>query len=290
MLSYAIFSGITLGGMYALVAMGLTLQYGVSRIMNLAYGELVIVASFIAFVFMTSFGINPIVGLLIIIPLSFALNWVIYRILLTPLVARAKNRGMLEVDSILATFGLLFIVQGVLLVWFGGNYYSYDFMNGAVNVFGAVIAANRLVALGFAVVIGLGFYVILTRTRIGTALRAVAVDPTSARLVAIDVNFASCFAFALGGAMAAVGGVLVSMFLTFSTSMGVVFTMKALIVVIMGGVGNLLGALIAGLILGVAESLVATYVDPGLTIAVTYVIFLLVLLIKPSGLFGRASS
>jgi branched-chain amino acid transport system permease protein len=290
MLSYAILSGITLGGMYALVAMGLTLQYGVSRIMNLAYGELVIVASFIAFVFMTALGINPIVGLLMIVPLSFVLNWAIYRILLTPLVARAKNRGMLEVDSILATFGLLFIVQGVLLVWFGGNYYSYDFMNNAVDVFGAAIAANRLVALGFAVVIGLGFYLILTRTRIGTALRAVAVDPTSARLVAIDVNFASCFAFALGGAVAAVGGVLVSMFLTFSTSMGVVFTMKALIVVIMGGVGNLLGALIAGLILGVAESLVATYIDPGLTIAVTYVIFLMVLLIKPSGLFGRAAS
>lgn len=290
MFSYAVFSGITLGGMYALVAMGLTLQYGVSRIMNLAYGELVIVASFIAFVFMTALGINPIVGLLIIIPASFALNWAIYRILLTPLVARAKNRGMLEVDSILATFGLLFIVQGVLLVWFGGSYYSYDFLNAAVDVFGAAIAANRLVALGFAVVIGLGFYMILTRTRIGTALRAVAVDPTSARLVAIDVNFASCFAFALGGAIAAVGGVLVSMFLTFSTSMGVVFTMKALIVVIMGGVGNLLGALIAGLILGIAESLVATYIDPGLTIAVTYVIFLLVLLIKPSGLFGRATS
>lgn len=290
MFSYAVFSGITLGGMYALVAMGLTLQYGVSRIMNLAYGELVIVASFIAFVFMTALGINPIVGLLIIIPASFALNWAIYRILLTPLVARAKNRGMLEVDSILATFGLLFIVQGVLLVWFGGSYYSYDFLNAAVDVFGAAIAANRLVALGFAVVIGLGFYLILTRTRIGTALRAVAVDPTSARLVAIDVNFASCFAFALGGAIAAVGGVLVSMFLTFSTSMGVVFTMKALIVVIMGGVGNLLGALIAGLILGIAESLVATYIDPGLTIAVTYVIFLLVLLIKPSGLFGRATS
>lgn len=290
MFSYAVFSGITLGGMYALVAMGLTLQYGVSRIMNLAYGELVIVASFIAFVFMTALGINPIVGLLIIIPASFALNWAIYRILLTPLVARAKNRGMLEVDSILATFGLLFIVQGVLLVWFGGSYYSYDFLNAAVDVFGAAIAANRLVALGFAVVIGLGFYLILTRTRIGTALRAVAVDPTSARLAAIDVNFASCFAFALGGAIAAVGGVLVSMFLTFSTSMGVVFTMKALIVVIMGGVGNLLGALIAGLILGIAESLVATYIDPGLTIAVTYVIFLLVLLIKPSGLFGRATS
>lgn len=289
MLSYAVFSGITLGGMYALVAMGLTLQYGVSRIMNLAYGELVIVASFAAFVLMTSAGINPVIGLLILIPASFVLNWAIYRILLSPLVARAKNRGMLEVDSILATFGLLFIVQGILLVWFGGNYYSYDFMNGAVDVFGAAIAANRLVALGFALVFGLGFYLVLTRTRMGTALRAVAVDPQSARLVAIDVNFAACFAFALGGAMAAVGGVLVSMFLTFSTSMGVAFTMKALIVVIMGGVGNMLGALVAGLILGIAEALVATYIDPGLTIAVTYVIFLLVLLIKPSGLFGRAA-
>lgn len=290
MLSYAVFSGITLGGMYALVAMGLTLQYGVSRIMNLAYGELVIVASFAAFVLMTSAGINPVIGLLILIPASFALNWVIYHILLSPLVARAKNRSMLEVDSILATFGLLFIVQGILLVWFGGNYYSYDFMNGAVDVFGAAIAANRLVALGFALIFGLGFYLVLTRTRMGTALRAVAVDPQSARLVAIDVNFAACFAFAIGGAMAAVGGVLVSMFLTFSTSMGVVFTMKALIVVIMGGVGNMLGALVAGLILGIAEALVATYIDPGLTIAVTYVIFLLVLLIKPSGLFGRAAS
>ena len=290
MLSYAVFSGITLGGMYALVAMGLTLQYGVSRIMNLAYGELVIAASFAAFVLMTSAGINPVIGLLILIPASFALNWAIYRILLTPLVARAKNRGMLEVDSILATFGLLFIVQGILLVWFGGNYYSYDFMNGAVDVFGAAIAVNRLVAPGFALVFGLGFYLVLTRTRIGTALRAVAVDPQSARLVAIDVNFAACFAFALGGAMAAVGGVLVSMFLTFSTSMGVAFTMKALIVVIMGGVGNMLGALVAGLILGIAEALVATYIDPGLTIAVTYVIFLLVLLIQPSGLFGRTVS
>ena len=129
----------------------------------------------------------------------------------------------------------------------------------------------------------------LTRTRSGTAMRAVAVDPIAAQLVAIDVGRASAFAFALGGAMVAAGGVLISMFLTFNASMGVVFTMKALIVVIMGGIGNLIGALAAGLLLGLAETLVARLVDPGLTLAVNYALFLAILLWRPTGLFGRAA-
>jgi len=285
----ALISGITLGGMYALVAMGLTLQYGVSRIMNLAYGEFLVAASFIAYMLFLSFGVSPLLGLLVIVPLSFIVNWGVYRHLLTPLVKRARNRGALEVDSILATFGLLFIIQGILQVIFGGNYHSYSFLNEPVSLFGAIIALNRLIALGFAAVFGIGFYLILTRTRLGTAIRAVAVDPVAAQLVAIDVRWAAALAFAVGGALAATGGVLVSMFLTFNANMGVVFTMKALIVIIMGGVGNVMGALVAGLLLGVIESLIATYVDPGLTIAVTYAFFLLVLLVKPTGLFGRAA-
>jgi branched-chain amino acid transport system permease protein len=152
-----------------------------------------------------------------------------------------------------------------------------------------VLAANRVLALVMAVVIGGGLYLLLTRTLWGTALRAVAVNPASASLVGIDVNRAARLAFALGGALAAAGGVAISMYQTFTATTGVVFTMKALIVVIMGGVGNLLGALTAGLILGLSETFVATYVDPGLTIAATYTIFLLVLLCRPSGLFGRAS-
>jgi branched-chain amino acid transport system permease protein len=289
MLVAALLSGLVLGGTYALVAMGLTLQYGIARIMNLAYGEIVIAAAFLAYVMFSEFGINPVAGLLIAVPAGFLLGYGIYTVMMSPLVARAADKASLEIDSILATFGLLFVIQGVMLVIFGANFTSYSYLNDPISVFGTVLAANRVLALVMAVVIGGGLYLLLTRTLWGTALRAVAVNPASASLVGIDVNRAARLAFALGGALAAAGGVAISMYQTFTATTGVVFTMKALIVVIMGGVGNLLGALTAGLILGLSETFVATYVDPGLTIAATYTIFLLVLLCRPSGLFGRAS-
>jgi branched-chain amino acid transport system permease protein len=279
-------TGLVLGGMYALVAMGLTVQYGDSRIMNLSYGEFLVAAALGAYWLFTTLSVSPIVGLAIALPVAFALNWAIYHMLLAPLVRRAKNQGMLEVDSILATFGLLFVIQGIALVMFGGNYYSYSYLSIPVTVLGSTIAVNRLLALLFALAIGTVIYLVLTRTRSGTALRAVAVDPVAAQLVAIDVGRASAFAFALGGALVAAGGVLISMFLTFNAAMGVVFTMKALIVVIMGGIGNLLGALAAGLLLGLAETMVARLVDPGLTLAVNYALFLAILLWRPTGLFG----
>lgn len=285
----AVTSGLVLGGMYALIAMGLTLQYGVARIMNLAHGELMIAAAFAAFWLFTTAAVNPLLGLLLVVPAAFAICWAIYRLLLTPLVRRAPNRDALEVDSILATFGMLFVIQGLMLVLFGGAYYSYSFLAYPVTIAGATVAANRLLALAFAAVIGLALYLYLTRTRLGTAVRAVAVDPQSAPLVAIDVRATAALAFAFGGALVAAGGVLVSMFLTFNANIGVVFTMKALIVVIMGGVGNLLGCLVAGLILGLAETFVATFVDPGLTLATTYALFLMILLVRPQGLFGTAS-
>jgi branched-chain amino acid transport system permease protein len=289
MLVAALLSGLVLGGTYALVAMGLTLQYSIARIMNLAYGEIVIAAAFLAYVMFSEFGINPVAGLLIAVPAGFLLGYGIYTVMMSPLVARAADKASLEIDSILATFGLLFVIQGVMLVIFGANFTSYSYLNDPISVFGTVLAANRVLALVMAVVIGGGLYLLLTRTLWGTALRAVAVNPASASLVGIDVNRAARLAFALGGALAAAGGVAISMYQTFTATTGVVFTMKALIVVIMGGVGNLLGALTAGLILGLSETFVATYVDPGLTIAATYTIFLLVLLCRPSGLFGRAS-
>jgi len=282
-----IIAGLILGGMYALTALGLTLQYGVARIMNLSYGEFLVAAAFAAYWLVTGLSVNPLLGLLVVVPAAFVINWLVYRILLTPLVRRAKNRDALEVDSILATFGLLFIVQGVILILFGGQYYSYSYLAIPVDILGSTVSLNRLLALVFAGVIGLTLYLVLTCTRWGTAIRAVAVDPVSAGLVAIDVRRASAMSYALGGALVAAGGVLVSMFLTFNASMGVVFTMKALIVVIMGGVGNLLGALVAGLVLGLTETAVARLVDPGLTLAATYTLFLGILLWRPTGLFGR---
>jgi len=289
MFTAALTSGLVLGGMYALIAMGLTLQYGVARIMNLAHGELMVAAAFTALWLFTGAGVSPLVGLLVVIPAAFVISWAFYRLLLTPLVRRAPNRDALEVDSILATFGLTFVIQGSMLALFGGAYYSYSFLAFPVQFLGETMAANRLAALGITILLGLALYLALTRTRAGTAVRAVAVDPFAAQLVAINVPRASALTFALGGALVAAAGVLVSTFLTFSASSGVVFTMKALIVVVMGGVGNMLGCLVAGLALGLSEALVASYVDPGLTLAVNFALFLAVLLVKPAGLFGRAT-
>ena len=289
MLTTTIISGLVLGGTYALIAMGLTIQYGIARIMNLAYGETIIAAAFLAYVLYGQWGIDPVLGLLIAVPIGFAFGYVIYGLMLRPLVLRSASRESLEIDSILATFGLLFVIQGVMLVVFGSNYTRYNYLNVGIEMFGAVVAANRLLALALAIVIGGGLYLLLTRTLWGTALRAVAVAPKSAPLVGIDVNRAARFAFAIGCSLAAAGGVVVSTYQTFTATAGVVFTMKALVVVIMGGVGNILGALSAGLILGLVETFVASYLDPGLTLAATYLIFLAVLLWRPAGLFGRSS-
>ncbi|UOA34283.1 High-affinity branched-chain amino acid transport system permease protein LivH (plasmid) [Sulfitobacter sp. DSM 110093] len=289
MLMSTLVAGLVLGGTYALVAMGLTIQYGIARTMNLAYGEVTIAGAFAAYLIYNVLGVSPILGLTIIAPIGFAFGWIVYGLLLRPLVARSKNTAALEINSILATFGLLFVVQGVMLVIFGGNYTSYNFMNYGVDVLGTRVAANRLLALFLAVTVGGGLYLVLTRTRWGTALRAVAVNPAAAPLVGIDANRAARFAFALGGGLAASGGVAISMYQTFTASSGVEFTMKALIVVIMGGVGNLAGAILAGLLLGLAETFVATYISPGLTIASVYLIFLAVLLWRPQGLFGKVS-
>lgn len=283
-------TGILLSGTYALIALGLTLQYGVARIMNLANGETLVAGCFVAFWLYASFAISPIYGLLIIAPAAFALNWAIYRIALRPLVDRAKNRGMLEVDSILATFGLLFLLQGLMLLGFGGEYFSYTFLAERFVIFGSAYGLNRVVAFSAAVAIALALYLFLYHTRQGTALRAVAADPSSANLVAIDVARTAALAFALGGALTACGGALLSTFYTFNASMGVVFTMKALIIVIMGGVGDVRGAVLAALILGVAETAVASLIDPGLTLAATYTLFILVLLFRPQGIFGRQTT
>lgn len=285
----ALLNGFTLGGVYALVAMGLTLQYGVARIMNLSYGQFLVAAAMTSYWLFKAMAINPLLGLLVVVPASFVVNWLLYQALLHPLVKRARTELALEIDCILATFGLLFIVEGIMLVVVGGGYLTNPYLDSVYLILGSPLAADRLLALGVAVVLGLLLYFLLHYTRRGTIIRAVAASPTSAQLVAIDVRSVAALTFALGGALVAASGVLISLFFTFSATMGVVFTMKALIVVIMGGVGHLLGALVAGLLLGLAESFVAVYVDPGLTLAVTFALFMVVLIVRPTGIFGRAS-
>ncbi|MBT9487162.1 MAG: branched-chain amino acid ABC transporter permease [Rubrivivax sp.] len=283
-------TGILLGATYSLLAMGLTLQYGVARIMNLANGEMLVAGAFGAFWLFTAQQVNPMLALLFVVPAAFVLNWAIYRWLLTPLVRRAKNRGQLEVDSILATFGMSFAMVGLMRMAFGGEFFNYSFLAVPFELFGSPFGLNRIVAALAAALICALVYFGLNATRTGMALRAVAVDPRSAGLVAIDVPKMNALAFALGGAVMAAGGTILSTFLTLDASIGVLFTMKALIIVIMGGVGDVRGAVIAALILGLAETLVASLIDPGLTLAAAYLLFVLVLLFRPQGLFGRRAT
>lgn len=279
-------SGLLLGGTYALIAMGLNLQYGVARIMNLANGEVLVMGALASFLAFTAASISPLITVFLVAPLAFATSWLVYRVLLLPLVRRAKTQGQLEVDSILATFGMAFILVGTMVLIYP-ELFAYSFLAVPVDVAGTTVAANRLVAFGGAVAISLALYLWLNRSNAGLAVRAVAVSPMAADLVGINVERISALAFAIGGTITAMGGVLISTFVTLDPSFGVIFTMKALIIVIMGGVGDIRGAIVAALILGVVETAVATLIDPGLTLAAAYTIFLLVLLFRPQGLFGR---
>lgn len=282
--------GLLLGGTYALMAMGLQLQYGVARIMNLANGELLIAGAFGTFWFFSASKASPFYALIGIVPLAFVVNWAIYRVLILPLVRRARNQGQLEVDCILATFGLSFILVGILLAVFGGEFLSYSYLAHPIFILGEPYGLNRVAAFLGSAALCIGLYVWLHHTRAGLTLRAVAVNPSAAGLVSINVIRTSALAFALGGAITAAGGGLLSMFLTFDASLGVVFTLKALIIVILGGVSDIRGTIVAAFILGLAETTVATLVDPGLTLAAAYVLFMIILLVRPEGLFGRRAS
>ena len=197
--------GLVLGGTYALLALGLTLQYGIARIMNLAYGEVTLLAAFALVFLFQATGISPLLAIILIGPTGYMAGWLLYSLMLRPLVRRAGgNKGKLEVDSILATFGLLFVLQGVMLVLFGANFTSISYLDQGVPVFGVSVALNRLIAFAICIVAGSVLVVLLARTRWGLVLRAVSLTPGSAPLVGIDVEKVSRQGFALGTALASI--------------------------------------------------------------------------------------
>jgi branched-chain amino acid transport system permease protein len=281
-------NGLLLGGMYGLIALGLNLQYGVARILNLSYGEFFVGGAFTAFFTIMLGQLNPMLSLFVSMPIAFALSWVIYQVLMIPLIRRAPDQDALDADVVLVTFGLFFVFQGLALVYWSGDLRGYTFLSSPVYVLGATIAMNRLLAFLGACAIALMLFWILRYTRAGAALRAITIDPVAAGLMGINVRNYSALAFAAGGALAAASGMLVSTFISFSATTGVVYTLKALIVVIMAGVGRVTGTLAAGLLLGVVESLGGYLIDPALTIAINFALFMLILLVRPTGLFTRA--
>ena len=280
--------GILLGGMYGLIALGLNLQYGVARILNLSYGEFFIGGAFTAFFAIVLWKLDPALSLFVSMPIAFVMNWLIYQYMMIPLIHRASDQDALDADVVLVTFGLLFVFQGLALVNWSGDLRGYSYLSSPVHLGGATVALNRLLAFLGACAIALLLFLILRYTRFGAALRAITIDPVAAALVGIDVRRYSAIAFAAGGALAAASGMLVSTFISFSATTGVEYTLKALIVVIMAGVGRVTGTLAAGLLLGIVESMGGYLIDPALTIAINFGLFMLILLVRPTGLFTRA--
>jgi branched-chain amino acid transport system permease protein len=278
--------GLLLGGIYALLAMGLSLQYGVARVFNVAHGEFIMLGAFGTYTLYTVFGINPLVCLVIIGPIVFIIGFFLQRTLFTQLRIKAPNADVYSANSMLATFGLMFVIQNIALLAWGANYKAYSYLNFGVDLWGAIFTANRLVILGFAVAIGVGFYIFLARSRIGKAIRAAAQDPTTAGLMGVNINLVLAVCFGLGAVMAGLAGTLMSMRVTLTPSMGLNYTIIAIIIIVLGGMGSIPGSFIGGFILGIIGTVV-TYYEPSLSLAAYYFIFMLLLLIRPTGIFGK---
>lgn len=279
-------AGLIMGGIFALIAVGLNLQYGVARVLNLAHGEFIMLGAFGAYLLYKLFGISPLISLVICAPVIFLIAFGIHRILFQRLRMSSKSMVAFEGSSLLVAFGLSFVLQNVAALAFGSTTRAYTYLTKPVTLFGAAFATNRLVALFFAIFFCLVVYLFLAHTRMGKAIRATAQDLDAAQLMAVNVHWVLGISFGLGAVLAGLAGALVSMTLSISPYMGLQYIIIALIVIVLGGLGNLLGSLVGGLILGLVGSIVM-YFNPGLTMAAYYLVFLIILIAKPTGILGR---
>jgi len=281
-----VIAGILMGGIYALVAVGFNLQYGVARVLNVSHGEFIMVGAMATYYLYTLFGINPLIALAICGPGIFIIAILLHKFVFQRLRKISKTVGVFEGNSLLASFGILFIIQNVVLLSTGSVERGYTFLASPVNLGGAIFAANRLVALLFAIILGLAFYLFITRTRTGKAIRAVTEDATAAQLMGIKTSQMQGLCFGLGAMLAAFAGVLLSTMVAVTPYIGFQYTMIAMIVVVLGGLGNILGSMAGGLILGIIGS-IAMYFHPGISLIAYYVIFVVLILIRPEGVFTR---
>jgi branched-chain amino acid transport system permease protein len=279
-------AGLLLGGIFALIAVGLSLQYGVAKVLNIAHGEFIMIGAFVTWVLYSKVGVNPLLCMLIVGPAAFVLGYFLYRTMFTHIRIKAPSAGAFEGNSILAAFGLLFVIQYVALIIWGSNVYGYSYLASPVHLGTVTFATNRLVTLGFAVGISLIFYVFLARTRLGKAIRSASQDTVAAGLMGVNINRVLAICFGLGALMAGVAGVLLSMCYPVNAGMGLNYTIIAIVVVVLGGLGSIVGSFIGGFILGVFGSIV-TYFDPGLSLVGYYAIFIILLLVRPKGIMGK---
>jgi branched-chain amino acid transport system permease protein len=279
-------TALIIGGIYALIAMGLNLQYGVARVLNVSHGEFVMVGAFITYWAYKIFQINPLVSLALSGPMLFVIGLFSYRTLFQYLRKSSESMDMFEGRSMLASFGLLYVIQNIALLWWGPDVKAYTYLNYPVRFFGLTFEAYRLVALLFTLAMVLIFYMFILHSTIGKAIRAAAQNENSAQLLGINVPAVLGLCFGLGSLLAGLAGTIISMMHELTPFMGFPYLITAMIVLVLGGAGNILGSLIGGLILG-GVTTVVMYWEPGLSLVVSYAIFALILILRPQGVLAR---
>jgi branched-chain amino acid transport system permease protein len=279
--------GLFVGSLYGVAAVGLALVFGVLKILNVAHGELLMLGGYVTFWLFTLLGIDPFLSLLISGPALFLCGLALERAIFRH-VARLSGETKIK-NSLLVSFGLTLIVQNAVIRLFSADErgVQMSYSGAGLNAFGIALPYTRLLILAIALILILALHLFLQRTYTGKAIRATAEDWEAAALAGIHIQRIYMLTFGIGAALAGMAGTLVSVSYGVAPSIGLVWTLKALVVVVLAGTGSILGAFPVGLFLGAAEALSGTFIGPAYRELVGLVIFLLVLLIRPQGLFGR---
>ncbi|MBI2467659.1 MAG: branched-chain amino acid ABC transporter permease [Candidatus Rokubacteria bacterium] len=280
MVGQVVISGLLAGALYAMVALGLALIFGVMRVINVAHGTIMMLGAYTTFWWFHLLGVNPYLSLLASMPLLFLVGAILQR----TLVARVVDAP--ELSSLLLTFGISIALVNLAQLGFTSDLRSVEFLTGAFLVGPFAFSKARLVSFAFAVAITLLAYWFLQRTKLGKAIRATSQSSEVAMICGINVGRIHLYTFGIASALAAAGGSLVAVILAIQPEMGQVFTFKSFLVIVLGGAGNYPGALLGGMLLGLVEQLSSLFLTTQLSEAVAYVLLVLVLLLRPTGLLG----
>ncbi len=285
LLLQSIVNGILMGGVYGLIAIGLTLIFGVMKIINFAHGSLMMLGMFTTYWLYVLAGLDPYLSLLLSIPCLFVLGLLIERFLIAQVLdAPAHNQ-------LLLTLGISLFIENFALFLWTPNFRTLEvtYLRKAAMVGTVMISLPKLVAFIFAIVLTILLYCFLKGTDMGKAIRAASEEREGALTVGINLRRIYYVAFGIGAACVGAAGTLTAPFFYVNPHVGGIFVITAFVVVVLGGMGNFIGALVGGIIIGLAESVGAAFVPGQLKQFIIYFIFILVLLFKPEGLFGRTS-
>lgn len=277
-------NGLLIGGVYALIGVGLTLVFGVMKTINFAHGDFVVLGMYGAVLINSLFGWDPYLSLVVAMPLGFVTGVILQRVVLARLVNAPPE------SSLLVTLGLALVIGNLLLLTFGAEPKSVNVSYAATTIpIGEVNLSVILLLAGAATLLMiLGLYALLNRTELGRAIRATAENRLGAELVGINTRKIEAIVFGIGTSLAVTAGVvLIPLLFATPTFSGAIFTLKAFVVTVLGGLGNIGAAIAGGLLLGVVEVLGASYITSDYRDAYGLIVFLLVLLLRPEGLFGK---